>query len=272
MIPNLTTLDVVKSWLSIDKTNQDGLLNRLITACSGFVLGYMQRDNGVEWQEITDVYDGNGNNSMLLRQFPVTDVVSISLGNGQTVTAQATGNPPSNGYMLESMASTTTQQRLTLVGYVFPRGRSNISITYHAGYLVSGEAQTIPAAAPFVLEPLRSWMSDEGVKVAATGAAMTKVDASPAAGQYAVDANGAYSFAAADAATPILMSYSYCPDDIVQAVVELIGERYKTASRIGEVSHVMTGQGTSMTTAFSQKDMNDTIKALLRPYRKVTSA
>ena len=112
-----------------------------------------------------------------------------------------------------------------------------------------------------------SWLGDLGVTLSDGVTALTLVSSDPGPLQYtAVD--GVYGFNPAQANAGVLISYAQCPDDVAQATIELVGERYKIRNRIGEVSHSLGGQ-TNTTTTFSQKDMNDFIKASLRRYLKV---
>ena len=60
--------------------------------------------------------------------------------------------------------------------------------------------------------------------------------------------------------------YAAVPPDIAQACIELVCQRYRERSRIGEVSKaLMSGE----TVAFSQKDMSDDIRTLLMQYQAV---
>ncbi|HTQ33569.1 MAG TPA: phage head-tail connector protein [Stellaceae bacterium] len=60
--------------------------------------------------------------------------------------------------------------------------------------------------------------------------------------------------------------YAAVPPDIAQACVELVAQRYRERTRIGEVSKaMMSGE----TVTFSQKDMSDGVKTLLTQYRAV---
>lgn len=80
---------------------------------------------------------------------------------------------------------------------------------------VVDEAKIIPAAAgPYTITiaPPASgvFAADMGVYNATTGAPMTRVASAPATGQYSlVVATGVYTFAAADASVPVLISYEY---------------------------------------------------------------
>lgn len=59
--------------------------------------------------------------------------------------------------------------------------------------------------------------------------------------------------------------YDTTPADIEQAVIEMIGLRYKEKDRIGISAKTLAGE----TISFSQKDMSQSTKTLLTQYRKV---
>jgi hypothetical protein len=60
--------------------------------------------------------------------------------------------------------------------------------------------------------------------------------------------------------------YANVPPDIAQACIELVCQRYRERSRIGEVSKaLMSGE----TVTYSQKDMSDDVKTLLQQYQVV---
>ena len=60
--------------------------------------------------------------------------------------------------------------------------------------------------------------------------------------------------------------YAATPPDVEQAVIELVGERFRARERIGLSAKTLGGQET---TGFTTKAFNDTIAALLQPYRRV---
>jgi hypothetical protein len=60
--------------------------------------------------------------------------------------------------------------------------------------------------------------------------------------------------------------YASVPPDIAQACTELVCQRYRERTRIGEVSKALVS---GETVAFSQKDMSDDVKTLLGQYRAV---
>ncbi len=73
------------------------------------------------------------------------------------------------------------------------------------------EAQFVPAATPFTVAVTNAatFVTDLGVSFAATGLSFAKVASSPSEGQYAVSAGGVYTFAAADANVPVVISYTF---------------------------------------------------------------
>jgi hypothetical protein len=58
--------------------------------------------------------------------------------------------------------------------------------------------------------------------------------------------------------------YPVTPPDIAQAAVELVCQRYRERTRIGEVSRALGG---GETVTYSQQDMSDDVKLLLAQYR-----
>lgn len=263
---DLTVLANVKGWAEAALAGQnvtvsDVLLSRLISGASSFILNVMNRDT-LAVHTVAETYDGFGSETMMLRQWPVLSVQSISFC-GTSITTAAAGNPRSNGFLLEPPPASGGEQKVTLFGYRFPRGSSLVDVVYTAGFQTT-ETQTIDADKP--MSTYRTWLADTGVAFVG-GAALIKVDSSPAAGHYAIDpTSNAYLYNVADDAKKVALTYSYVPFDIEQACVELVGEWFKRKDRIGLVSH-STGAG--QTTSFSQRDMTPAVKAMLQPYCRV---
>ena len=69
-------------------------------------------------------------------------------------------------------------------------------------------------------------------------------------------------------ALPVVVTYTAgyaaTPPDLAQAAIELVGEAFRRRDRIGLSSKTLGGQEV---VAFSLKDMNDTVRALLAPYQ-----
>ncbi len=60
--------------------------------------------------------------------------------------------------------------------------------------------------------------------------------------------------------------FAAIPPDVAQAAIELVCQRYRERTRIGEVSRALGG---GETVTFSQQDMSDDVKLLLSQYRAV---
>lgn len=261
---DLTTLSHVKDWLGIpsDNTTADALLSRLISSASKAILNQINR-SGLAAMQFNDRYDGFGSNFMLLRQWPVIAVQSIQFC-GQSIVTPSTGNPSSNGFLLEDSDSFAGgQQQLTLIGYWFPPGRMNIQVAYTAGYQQT-ETDTVPAMMPYNISTQNTWMSDGGVTL--SGVALTKVASNPGITEYSVSAAGVYSFNAALASAQVAITYSYVPQDLEQACWELVSERYKYKDRIGLNSKTLGGQETMV---FDTKAFTSYVMELIQPYTRV---
>jgi hypothetical protein len=294
---NLTFINNVVAWIGNSSTTDNAMLARLIGVHSSAILAYLQRPN-LALATYTETLSGRGTKSIMLRNWPVTAVSSLSV---QNTNVPAAPDCNSYGYLLETWDGSLPgkPQLLMMNGYVgggpvngyngwnqpystqyvsagFLRGMNNIQITYQAGYAVSGEAQTVGISTEtglYTLNPLvpnGPWLSDNGVTYA-NGNALTKVASGPTTGQYAVSQNAAsgivtYTFSSGDNNAAVLLNYSYIPFEIETACIEWVSERYRYRQRIGESSHSLGGQET---TSFSIKAMPDYIKMILQPYRKM---
>lgn len=263
----LTSLASIKQWLNIasSNTDADALLTRLNKAASAFVLNYIDRDT-LELTQFEEIVDGYGQPYLTFRNNPVYDVQAVSFFGTPQLAASGNGftSPFSGGWSLGGDYSETGFRRLNFFGTYTPRAKSSIGIRYRAGYIQIDEAWTIPGT-PYQVTVNGYWLADFSVTYASTGIALTKVSASPTVGQYSV-ADGVYTFAAADTGVGVLISYSYVPSDLQDAVIELVGERYKYRDRIGYKSKTLGGQETVV---FDTKSMPAHVKDMLQPFKKV---
>jgi hypothetical protein len=256
----LATLDQVKSWLNVNNSNDDVLLQRLIDSASTFVYSYLNLDTFAKSQ-YDEMYDAHGGTFMVLRQEPAISIVSLSINGTPVPAASGDGKttPFTNGYVL-------FRQSLVLYGWCFPRCRNAVYVSYMAGYAITNEPQTVPGSATYTVTVNETWLTDEGVTL--NGVAMTAVAANPGVNQYSV-VDGVYTFNPAQANANVLVSYSYCPADINQAVIELVGERYRYKDRIGHSSKSLGGQET---VAFQANTVPSFIKDMLNKYIRVVPA
>ncbi len=270
---DLTTIAKFKSWYDFKgNAADDNLIAQLITRRSMDILAYLDRKTAYK-TTFAEYYDGTGTAKLMLRQWPVLKVNSLTIGGvAQTVVA-----PPSTGVFLNPYDGYPPgrQQIVSINNYTpgiypasgFCRGNNNIYVNYDAGYCVQDEPGTIPAAAAFQITALQtwgSWMRDDGVKNAATGAALAKVTGTPATGQYAVN-EGVYTFAAADTGVAVLISYSFVPATLESACLEAVAERYGYRQHIGQKSHSFQG---NVTTSFDNSGLTAFVMEMIQPYKR----
>jgi len=269
----LTTLPHVKQWLGIPEaqTQSDELINRLIQSASRFLLSKIARRT-VAVDEYQELYDGNGKNWMLLKQWPIIEISSIQFG-GVTITQELTGVQTGTGFKINPQDQPDEGvQRITLWGYYFPYGKDNVYVTYTAGWKAEEELEILehssgdPPTPDYGYVTLsKTWVGNIEV-LDDMGVAMLKVASSPAAGQYSVDATGNYTFNLADVGSTITVVYSYVPADLEEACYELIAEGIRYKDRIGLKSKTLGGQETVV---YDNSFMSDRITSLLNNFLRV---
>lgn len=228
-------------------------------------------------QSVVEVRDGTGTESLVLREWPVVSVSQVTVG--RRVVPQSPG-PDQWGWVLSPYlgAPPGDPQIVRLRGcQSFCLGSQNVSVSYDAGYVVSGEPTTVASVGGLVpvfqvRAPLGPWIADEGVVRADSGAPLQLVSGTPGLGQYSLptpafgEQPGQYQFSLADVGAPLLVSYSYVPSDLEQVVVEMVGERFAYRGRIGQRSKSLGGQET---VSFSGAAMPEWAQMALRPYVSV---
>lgn len=119
---DLTTLDSFKAYYGVVGSADDAAIQNLITAYSAYVQQWMNRR--ILTASYVETYNGRDNVAQALRQYPVTAVSSVVV-DGVAIPARSTN--PGLGYFFDD-------DSVILSGYVFTRGRSNVTISYTAGY------------------------------------------------------------------------------------------------------------------------------------------
>jgi hypothetical protein len=218
----------------------------------------------------TETYNGNGNTELFTRNFPIISITSITV-NGQVLAASAAagqagyaiGNSGKSVVLLPGVTGGSTlgmfytypygASRFGLGRYGFPRGQSNIQISYTAGFVaqtIIGELDTIPASAPYTITvgsvaSGQSWLTDGGVSFFIGGTLLTPVLIAPTAGQYYVQGNGAYLFAATDTGKQVLINYTAVgtPADIILAINQMVALNFKRRQWVGQKSIAMKDVG-----------------------------
>src|SRR5665213_1715996 len=297
---NLTTLAEVKLWLpQISNTSSDAILNSLIQRCSSQILAYLNRPD-ISQKTFIDNFNGiPPSGELMIKNWPVLSVSAVSVntysvqkssGQGQpgwtleTWDGSLPGQPQligirgynasyqSGGYGSGSVGYDSAGLLTSTRGSVYGSGFQNVSVTYTAGYVVQAEAQTIPAT-PYQVTPLQPygiWAADGGVTYT-NGTALTAIaSGTPTVGQYlppqpwATSPTSVYTFAAADTAQGVLLTYSFIPFALDQGCVEWVGERFKYRHRIGLKSQSLSGQESIA----YQLGMPDAVKMMIDPYAK----
>lgn len=263
MLQTLASLSTVSD--AIGGTPEDAArLTRFIAAASRTVYAIIQRPYLFR-RTYRDVYDGAGRERQVLRNWPVLSVASLEVSGVEVPAAAAYGQA---GFRLEPWDgfSPGNPQSLTLSGHAFHRGLANVSVTYDAGYAVLDESQTVPAG-DFRLTALAhygTWAVDDGV-TCVDGTSLTRVTGSPGQGQY-TSAAGVYTFNPADAGRQVLLSYSFVPPDIEQAVIELVSAMWDTDIG-GNIKLMKAGDATIE--RFGPSVVSQDVLTLLQPYKSV---
>lgn len=125
---DLANLADVKAWLQSGggtfPDTDDALLSRLISAASRFIETWLKRPIALAgWREVRD---GTGGRHLVLANFPVTAVSSLSI-DGVAIPPALNDGGWSAGYV-------ATPSGIYLRGYVFTRRPQNVIATYTAGY------------------------------------------------------------------------------------------------------------------------------------------
>lgn len=240
------SVDEVRRWVgATENTVSDALVADLIAAASQFILREIGLPSLIS-RAYTRIFSGRGTDRLSLPIWPVTSVSALTIG-GVAVPAStwSGGSIDQPGYILEPWAGddSPAMQGIRMLDRTFTPGLQNISVTFTAGFRRTAEAQTVPAATPFRVTTDLKWIADHGVEAA--GEPMTAVTDAPSLGEYRLGAKpGEYEFAEADADLPVELTYSYCPGDLWQACVEIVGDWYRKKDRIGHASKQLAGNET----------------------------
>ena len=143
MTGDLCVLADVKGWLNIatGDTSTDAMLTRLISSCSNIITAWLGRD--IVQTTYTETYNGSGTSRLILNQFPVTAVTSLSIGG---VVIPASTGPTVYGYTFDESGLYLINGNfpqvnwLTTFNNVFGMRSQNVAVVYEAGYAAVPEA------------------------------------------------------------------------------------------------------------------------------------
>lgn len=298
---DLCLLQDLKAWIWGNSTDSqwptvsDLTLSAYISSASRAILAALQRPN-LTSQVVNEVRSGVGGPRLMLRQYPVTSLISLNI-NGQVIpqrpplgstpnTVFSVGGPVSGWVIENPWDGEGPGQPASLVSEApaFYRGAANINISYNAGYSISNEAAQVPPTGPYDVVPLAPYgefRSDCGVTYA-NGTALTAVSSMVglSCGQYVppslppgtgVTSQGQYVpnyiFSTYDAGAPVLISYSFTPYELTQATLKWVGEWWSYRTRVGEKSRALPqGGGTA---SYDLSAMPQDVKMLINPYKRL---
>lgn len=115
----LTTLEGVKSYLKIIDDSDNLLLEDLINASSSTIENFCKR-KFKEQAYVDEEFDGTGKYYLLLDQYPVKSIESVTV-DGEIIVPTDYKVKKRNGILLKSNG-------------VWPTGEININVSYTAGY------------------------------------------------------------------------------------------------------------------------------------------
>lgn len=250
---SLTTLASVKAWLASDQgvaaatPALDEILERLITAVSGLVLDFLNRDTLARTTR-TETYPGGRTGVLLLRNWPVLSVSSLGIGISSMT---------SDGYTLEGVRAGGGCQRIYLSeGRTFlAPGPAGVAVTYISGF-VRSETLLVPASGSPVVQTSACWLGDVGV---------AELDGTLVTG-YTVS-EGSYTLPPALTGQSVVVTYSFVPPQIEQAVIDEVVLAFRSRQRIGEYSKALPNGGG--TVQYLPRRLSDITKEALNSSRLV---
>jgi len=270
---DLTFLAQVKSRAEVNptSTSDDPEIQSAITAFSQWLLNFTGKASLNSVGSYNEVYDGNGNLRLFLRNNPIQTITTLNV-NGVSVPIVAATAFNSWGAFIETSQKSIairagignfstfpypTAWQGSVNGYrqggpSFFYGIGNIQVQYTAGYLpttVSNDIENVTAQT--VTLAFGPWAADIGVVYYPSLVPLVNVPNSPAVGQYAVS-SGLYVFNVGDNNKLVALSYQInrAPADLEYAVRCVVALNYKRKSWQDQKSRVVTASGTSATTSY----------------------
>lgn len=125
----LTTLARTKTFLGISGTADNDLLTSLINAATDFIERYCDR-RFLKTTYTNEIYDGNGANKLLLKQYPVVSGAAFTLEKRDSVDNQSSfSTVDSDKYFVKN-----NEGIVEFVNDIFYKYPQHYRITYQAGY------------------------------------------------------------------------------------------------------------------------------------------
>ncbi len=129
----MVTIDDVKYFLNITDNSQDDFLRKLIDMTTAKINNLCKRN--VSYARIYEVIDGEGDNVIWLKNYPVEKVeyIKYRTDSGNFDNDLFGGEPIEDNVYLDQASGKV----ILLNGIQLPYGSSNVKIKYYAGYVES---------------------------------------------------------------------------------------------------------------------------------------
>jgi hypothetical protein len=138
---DLTTLDMVKQWAEVNSDSEDGSIQLCITAFSRYLLNRVGRATLGAEVELVEVYDGSGSAILYLHNYPVASLTfvlvngfALPISSGYGIFGASIYGDRRNAIAIIQGSNGCSSNLAAMRNYTFPRGISNIQVSYKAGY------------------------------------------------------------------------------------------------------------------------------------------
>ncbi|HUC16973.1 MAG TPA: hypothetical protein VMA37_04705 [Acetobacteraceae bacterium] len=263
---DLTNLSAVKAFISpplAGTSASDAVLAMLISGVSRSIEAYLGRE--LMAQSRTEMRNGTGQTSLVLRHFPLIGVASVVI---DTRRIPAAGVPPTqsrDGYTFDDRFLYLSPG---IVGFPqrFVRGAQNVQVVYSAGFVTPGMIAVagLPAWAPSTEFAENAEVAANGL-VFTTSAGGTSGVGEPAwpAQLGASVADGSVTWQATAMAVGLFPGAPLLPQGIAVACMQQVALTFKQRTRVGDSG---TGEGPQRVSYMNQA-LHPTTLAMLEPYR-----
>jgi len=123
-LPGITTVDSAKKFLNITDTNSDSILADLVSGISKQIETDCNRV--FSKKDYTEYYDGEGSDSLPLRQYPINSITSIHDDIGRDYGASSLIDADDYAFDAES--------GIVKFDYPLACGKNNVKVVYSGGY------------------------------------------------------------------------------------------------------------------------------------------
>jgi hypothetical protein len=265
-VADLSSVARVKQYAPLANTpNLDAKLASLVSSESAVLLAYL--NIVCPYEAVTDaLLDGRGARRIMLPQSPVIDVSAVSvMGTAYTKVTSALDS----GFMVDRSGSI-----LLTGGRRFPDVPLCVQASWEAGFRTE-ISTTVPApvgnATTVTVTPSGGdveggWLSQVASIVSSGGVVFSAAAnaSAPAGNQYGIT-DGVITFNSSDGNTPVTITGYYVPGPLLQATNQMVTLALQQSINVGVKGKNILGEAISYDTT----QMNDDIKAMVGPYRKM---